>query len=175
MMCYKLFIGATLMILAMLIEGYDEYKVREIASVHVCAFLVYYSTVVYYISFFCERQSFLEAIQEEQNDEIYGLRDLLDDPIRYDLDAENIIHIQESSQELNISDRENIRNIPIDPNDEEFKVPPIPAPNEENSVSSNANRSEAYQVIPLEESKLDNCMICLDTLNNPEYKIVRLK
>ena len=78
MMCYKLFIGATLMILAMLIEGYDEYKVREIASVHVCAFLVYYSTVVYYISFFCERQSFLEAIQEEQNDEIYGLSDLLD-------------------------------------------------------------------------------------------------
>ena len=102
MMCYKLFIGATFMILVMLIEGYDEYKVREIASVHVCAFLVYYSTVVYYISFFCERQSFLEAIQEEQNDEIYGLRDLLDDPIRYDLDAENFIHIQESSQELNV-------------------------------------------------------------------------
>ena len=87
------------MIIAMAVQGYDQYETGQIVIVHIWGLTNYASTIIYYISFFLEIHHFMKAKREERNRVIYDLDGSNGDLVRPNHDAEDSIHMQHSNQE----------------------------------------------------------------------------
>ena len=122
----------------------------------------------------------MKAKREERNRVIYDLDGSNGDLVRPNHDAEDSIHMQQSNQEnerrnYSLFNIDNAWRVPDNPDTEELKLAPLPQLNLNNSQSSISSKSEAYKVIPQENIKIDQCMICLDNLDSPDKQIACLK
>ena len=61
-----LFIGTILVIITINVEGHENYASEKLILIYTYIFIVYFSTCIYYVSFFLEKNSYMKAKRKQE-------------------------------------------------------------------------------------------------------------